>query len=487
LIADPLADQRLCLFLRYGLAAMARPASRAQPINTALPKGRKSTQRERILNGMIAAANRDGYAGANVSAVIEEAGVSRPTFYDYFADRDECFLAAITDVHDRLAAEIRAAIHARPPAEAIEAAISAIVAFARKQPARAHFLMHESMAGGPAALGARDRGILEIERIVEGVHRKVPAATSIPDVSPRILIGGIYRLLGPRLRRGEPILADLAPDLVNWSESYSRPAGKHRWRSLKPSPPPARSPFLGDAPMRPPEPLPPGRPRISEEEVAQNQRLRVMFAAAQLAEEKGYTASTVGEITKLAGVDGRAFYAMFTDKQDAFMTVHELGLQQVMDVTAGAFFAGATWPERIWEAARAFTQLLESNPLITHVGFVEAHAVGPGAAQRVQDSHVAFAIFLQEGYLHLAKPPPPTRAAVEAVVTSVFEIVYQQARAAAKPKISGMTGHIAFLCLAPFLGPGPADQFSARKAGAGRSTPPRRSRASAKSRPGPKR
>ncbi len=194
-----------------------------------------------------------------------------------------------------------------------------------------------------------------------------------------------------------------------------------------------------------------------------------MFAAAELAEKQGYPATTVSEITRLAGVDGRAFYSMFTDKQDAFMTVHELGLQQVMDVTASAFFAGASWPERIWEAARAFTQLLESNPLITHVGFVEAHAVGPGAAQRVQDSHVAFAIFLQEGYLDLGNgQSPPTRAAVEAIVTTIFEIVYLQARAGANPKISGMTGRIVFLCLAPFLGAGEADRFIAKKMAATR-------------------
>jgi hypothetical protein len=106
--------------------------------------------------------------------------------------------------------------------------------------------------------------------------------------------------------------------------------------------------------------------------------------------------------------------------------------------------------------------------LITHVGFVEAHAVGPGAAQRVQVSHVAFAIFLQEGYLHLAKQQsPPARAAVEAIVTTIFEIVYHQARAAKKPKISGMTGHIAFLCLAPFLGASEADRLVAKQIAAG--------------------
>ncbi len=45
------------------------------------------------------------------------------------------------------------------------------------------------------------------------------------------------------------------------------------------------------------------------------------------------------------------------------MAVHELGLQQTLALTAEAFFTGASWPERLWEAGRAFTQFLEINPL----------------------------------------------------------------------------------------------------------------------------
>ena len=137
--------------------------------------------------------------------------------------------------------------------------------------------------------------------------------------------------------------------------------------------------------------------------------------------------TTVSDITRRAGIDGRSFYRLFADKQDAFMTAHELGLQQVLDVTAGAFFAGRNWPERVWEAGRALTQFLEQNPLVTHVGFVEADAVGPGASQRVQDSYSAFAIFLQEGYLHVPQGQTrPSRATLEVIITSCFELIYQQ-------------------------------------------------------------
>jgi AcrR family transcriptional regulator len=436
---------------------MARRAARTQPINSDLPKGRKSTQRERIINGMIVAANRDGYAGANVSEVIAQASVSRPTFYDYFSDRDDCFLAAIADTHQRLAATVREAIGAEPAKAAMQAAITAVVTFASEEPSRAHFLMGESLAGGPRALDVRDQGVAELEGMIEKVLGKAARTGRIPDIAPRIAIGGSYRLLAPRLRRGEPTLGGVAEELAQWSARYEVPVSKLRWRKLKPSPtstPPSVPPKRArEAPKR----LPPGRPDISNEEVAANHRKRILFAAAALAETQGYGATTVADITRCAGIDGRNFYALFIDKQDAFMTLHEIGLQQVLNVTSRAFFSGATWPERIWEAAVALTQFLESNPLIAHVGFVEAHAVGPGASQRINDSHTAFAIFLQEGYLNVKDGAPPTATEVEAIVTAVFEIVYQRARASAAPKLAGLAGHVAFLCLAPFLGAEQAD------------------------------
>jgi AcrR family transcriptional regulator len=441
---------------------MARHAARAQPINTALPKGDKSTQRERLVNGMVAAANRDGYAGASVSAVIEQAGVSRPTFYNYFADRDECFVATIVDCHERLAIDVGEALDRDPPEGALPAAIGAVVAFASEHPARAHFLMGEAMAGGPRALHARDQGVAEFAQLIEDAQRKAPTDAVIADLPPGIVLGGSYRLLASRLRRGDLGFAGLAADLPAWIAGYELPTGERHWFELKPSPAPAGSPFLPVSTPRP-SPIGPGRPGISEEEVAANHRERILYAAAELAEEKGFGATTVADLTRRAGVDGRAFYALFVDKQDAFMTVHEIGLQQVLSVTASAFFAGANWPERVWEAGRALTQLLEREPLITHVGFVEAPAVGPGAAQRVQDSHAAFAIFLQEGYLHVGAGPAPSEAAVAAIITTIFELIYHQARSGAKPKIAGLIGHVVFLCLAPFLGASAADEFIQQK------------------------
>ncbi len=212
-------------------------AATGQASRNRASRGRKGTQRERLLAGVVKMANSEGYAGVNVSKIIAEAGVSRPTFYDYFADKDDCFEVALAEAHGRLLDAIRASVAAGPPHRALQAGVGAIVGFASGEPAQALFLMSQAMAAGPRALGVRDAGIVEIEAVIEGATAEVPPGEMLPDMSPRIVIGGLYRLLASRLRRGEPALSRALEDLTAWLDGYSRPAGDRCWRTLEPTTP----------------------------------------------------------------------------------------------------------------------------------------------------------------------------------------------------------------------------------------------------------
>ncbi len=130
-----------------------------------------------------------------------------------------------------------------------------------------------------------------------------------------------------------------------------------------------------------------------------------------------------------------------------------------MAETAAAFFAGESWPERVWEAGRAFTGFLEANPLIAHIGFVEAYAVGGEAVKRVEDSHVGFTIFLQEGYQAYPQPTPPSRVALEAIAASTFEVAYRLTREESGRGMAGLLANMVDLALAPFMGAAEANRF----------------------------
>jgi len=87
------------------LAASAEPAiaGGSEPATLGqLPCGRhglprdyvEAHQRARLLKAVVEVASRRGFAAATSARVAQAAGVSTTTFYVYFANRAECFLAA---------------------------------------------------------------------------------------------------------------------------------------------------------------------------------------------------------------------------------------------------------------------------------------------------------------------------------------------------------------------------------------------------------
>jgi AcrR family transcriptional regulator len=418
---------------------------------------RKRTQRQRLLSAMTEIAARDGYIETSIAQVIAHAGVSRPTFYDYFTDKEDCFLAALADVQQLLLTEVGRAVGERAPEHALAAAISALVAFADAHPALARLSMNEPMVCAGRALDARDSAIAAMARLVEDACERVDPATAIPDLAASTAIGGVERLLALRTQRGEGSTG-LLDQLLAWTRSYELPAGEHRWRGLRLARQPPPSPFLtGPAPRAPIAPTP-GRSRLSAEEVTENRRQRVLYAAAEEAASKGAAATTIAEIAARSGVDESTLRRMFRDKQEVFAAVHELSFQSVLAPTAGAFFAGESWPERVWEAGRAFVQSIEQNRGLAHVSFIEFHAPGATGVERNSELLLAFTVFLQEGYRYKPLDDPPSSLALEAIAATSFETVYGQLRGASSG-LPGLLPHATFLDLAPFLGPIEANRF----------------------------
>src|SRR3954452_15623928 len=81
-----------------------------------LPRGRHGlpremvvrSQRERLLAAVVRVAADKGYEATSVADILEEAGVGRESFYELFADKRDCILAAHTVFVDHLEATVRA-------------------------------------------------------------------------------------------------------------------------------------------------------------------------------------------------------------------------------------------------------------------------------------------------------------------------------------------------------------------------------------------
>lgn len=58
------------------------------------PEQVASRQRERLLDGVARTVAENGYAGARISDICREAGVTRPVFYELFSGKEDAVIAA---------------------------------------------------------------------------------------------------------------------------------------------------------------------------------------------------------------------------------------------------------------------------------------------------------------------------------------------------------------------------------------------------------
>jgi AcrR family transcriptional regulator len=450
LAGEPAAQRRTQTGVR--VRAVADP----QTSIVRLGAGRRGTQRERLLAAISSLLSRDSLDAVTVSEIVALARVSRPSFYEHFTDKEDCFLAALGPLRRQLLAEIGAAVAAGPPEHAAGATMRALLAFADSEPVGARLLISDPLAAGRRSLDARDELIAAAARPIEESFARVPSGAPIPALAPRLLVGVSCRLLASRLRRGEACSAEMLRELLDWLASYELPAGEHGWRGARGLTPASDCSPLTIAALRAPPALASRRPRIRVQAASENQWLRIVFATAEIVMSDGYAASTVAHITQQAGVNARAFYRLFSCKEQALAAAREMFFRHAMAQTAGAFATGASWPARVREAGVAFTRCVEQNPALAYVSFTEGHAGGPVAMGRLQELVSAFTIFLQEGYRFQApvqarRARPPSGLALQAAVTSVFELCYLQGRGHGAPGLTGMSEQIVFICLAPFL------------------------------------
>jgi AcrR family transcriptional regulator len=145
-----------------------------------------ATQRERILAATERLIAEKGCAGTTIEGIVKEAGVSSVTFYDHFADKEECFVAAF----DRAVEELRAAIPAGLAGpERTEEALAALLAAIEAEPGRARLCFVEAQKGGPQ-LRAHYEAALDA------------VAGELSDSLGQALIGGLAWLLRERLELG---------------------------------------------------------------------------------------------------------------------------------------------------------------------------------------------------------------------------------------------------------------------------------------------
>ena len=178
----------------------------------------KAVQRERLIVAMLNAAAELGYLETNVQDVIDRAGVSRPTFYEHFSNKEDCFLAAFDTSATRLSKKVEAAVRKGGPVwrDRVRLGLEAVLKFAIREPDTARTMVVEARAASAAAVRRRVELLDEFARCLDEQARELlPEPPPQTPVTASGIVGGVESLLYSRLCKHEyDQLESLLPSLM---------------------------------------------------------------------------------------------------------------------------------------------------------------------------------------------------------------------------------------------------------------------------------
>jgi AcrR family transcriptional regulator len=186
------------------------------PLRPALAR---ESQRDRLLHGMATTVARRGYAATPVAEVLKAAGVSRRTFYEQFADKQDCFLAAYDAIVALCTQRLVTSYHAGETwEEGIERAYDALLGTLAAEPDFAHLGIVDVLAAGPRALARREAALHRFACFIDFTRERAESVTSPPTLVGQAIVGGIHEIVYSQLVRGRAArLPQLTGELLHYT------------------------------------------------------------------------------------------------------------------------------------------------------------------------------------------------------------------------------------------------------------------------------
>ena len=191
----------------------------AERTSSSIPRGRHApplevrlgVQRQRLFEAAAAVFAREGYAAASAEAISREAGMSKATFYEHFANKEECILS----LFDEAATEAMRAMAVAGATgdfatyeDHVRAGVRAFLRTLADYPDTAQTVLVTIIGAGPRALERRDA---ILQAFADALHRDnarnapaygAPTFASHDDAFA--VIGAIVELVSRQLRTDRP-------------------------------------------------------------------------------------------------------------------------------------------------------------------------------------------------------------------------------------------------------------------------------------------
>ncbi|BAW09928.1 TetR/AcrR family transcriptional regulator [Nocardia seriolae] len=188
------------------------------------------SQRGRLLEGISECVEAKGYGATTLTDIVARARVSRSTFYEHFASKEECFVAAVEAgallLYTRIAEETARLEH--PDARAL--VLNSLTTYCDvviAEPHLARLVLVEAVKAGGAAVARHDASLDLFTALYREYHLR--ALTEFDDVPPvsdgqlALIVDAIAERTRRLIERGEiALLPQHLPDLRTFALAVLR-------------------------------------------------------------------------------------------------------------------------------------------------------------------------------------------------------------------------------------------------------------------------
>jgi AcrR family transcriptional regulator len=208
-------------------------------------------QRARLLAAAVQAVEELGYASVTVSHITRRARVSRRTFYELFANREECLAAILEEFLGRIASEL-AEVDSLELGwrERVRTGLHAILSRLDGEPRLARVCLTQVLQTSPAL---RERVLAALAEVIDEGRRESARTAQLASLTAEGLVGATFTIVQARLLRDErepltPLLGELMGMIVlpylgtaaarreqSRPAPATRPALDSRWASPAPT------------------------------------------------------------------------------------------------------------------------------------------------------------------------------------------------------------------------------------------------------------
>lgn len=411
------------------------------------PRHVAADQRARLIKAMTEMVYEAGYPGTRVAAVLKVARVSKPTFYELFAGKEDLFNAAYDDAALAALDCIRLATAAGADRRSLIGRIvdvfcSAVV----EKPDRAYLCLWGPHSVGPTAMARMRSSEADFAALIQ---RRLMAASDpvhLPDELARGVVAGIGRSARLRLTAAEPasILIDV-PQLAEWILAVSDLDRFDAFVEFR-----RTSGTVDDMSGR----------RTVSTLPGSDDRSVLLNAAMRLTREHGFGGIDSSKIAAAAGLPRTRFDGTFGDLSECFTSVLEINTASMIAAVKGSpAETRPTGPGTVGRGISRICHHLAHHPGAAKIFFVDAISLGGQQGRRSAGVLTKLAKLLRNAL----GTPDPGELAAEAAVGAIWSLMRSEVENGDPPDFVRLAPLLEWLALAPWAA-GSEDIANSREA-----------------------